>query len=138
MEKKIIDLKETRIEKACKLAEVNEKFYLATNAMWSYRLNFMPAIKISVIWSGIEALFMIDHNIKNTIATVSSRFIYGNDDKIEDIKNLYKEARCKATHEYQNGTYDLYKKSNELLYKLILKCIDEGHTPDVNYILTIF
>lgn len=55
---------ETRIEKACKLAEVNEKFYLATNAMWSYRLNFMPAIKISVIWSGIEALFMIDHNIK--------------------------------------------------------------------------
>ena len=64
--------------------------------MWSYRLNFMPAIKISVIWSGIEALFMIDHNIKNTIATVSSRFIYGNDDKIEDIKNLYKEARCKA------------------------------------------
>lgn len=51
--------------------------------------------------SGIEALFMIDHNIKNTIATVSSRFIYGNDDKIEDIKNLYKEARCKATHEYQ-------------------------------------
>lgn len=129
---------ETRIEKACKLAEVNEKFYLATNAMWSYRLNFMPAIKISVIWSGIEALFMIDHNIKNTIATVSSRFIYGNDDKIEDIKNLYKEDRCKATHEYQNGTYDLYKKSNELLYKLILKCIDEGHTPDVNYILTIF
>ena len=129
---------ETRIEKACKLAEVNEKFYLATNAMWSYRLNFMPAIKISVIWSGIEALFMIDHNIKNTIATVSSRFIYGNDDKIEDIKNLYKESRCKATHEYQNGTYDLYKKSNELLYKLILKCIDEGHTPDVNYILTIF
>lgn len=73
---------ETRIEKACKLAEVNEKFYLATNAMWSYRLNFMPAIRISVIWSGIEALFMVDRNIKNTIAIMSSRFIYGNDDMI--------------------------------------------------------
>lgn len=87
---------ETRIEKACKLAEVNEKFYLATNAMWSYRLNFMPAIRISVIWSGIEALFMVDRNIKNTIAIMSSRFIYGNDDMIEDIKTLYKSARCKA------------------------------------------
>lgn len=126
---------EARIEKACNLAEVNEKFYLATNAMWSYRLNFMQAIKVSVIWSGIESLFMIDHNIKNTIAIVSSRFIYGNDDKIEDIKTLYKEARCKATHEYRNGTYDLYEKSNELLYKLILKCIDKGNTPDVNCIL---
>ena len=28
----------------------------------------MPAIKIGVIWSGIEALHMVDHNIKNTIA----------------------------------------------------------------------
>ncbi len=72
---------ETRIEKECKVAEVNEKLYLAKNAMWSYRLNFMPAIKISVIWSGIEVLFMIDNNIKNTIATVSSGFIYGNDEK---------------------------------------------------------
>lgn len=126
---------EARIEKACNLADVNEKFYLATNAMWSYRLNFMPAIRVSVIWSGIEALFMVDHNIKNTIAIVSSRFIYGNDDKIESIKTLYKEARCKATHEYRNGTYDLYKKSNELLYKLILKCIDKGDTPDVNGVL---
>ena len=125
---------EARIEKACSLAEVNEKFFLATNAMWSYRLNFMPAIKVSVIWSGIEALFMVEHNIKNTIATVSSRFVYGNDDKIEDIKTLYKEARCKATHEYRNGTNDLYEESNKLLYQLILKCIDVGDTPDVNSI----
>lgn len=126
---------EERIEKACSLAEVNEKYYLATNAMWSHRLNFMPAIKVSVIWSGIEALFMVDHNIKNTIAIVSSRFIYGNDSKIEDIKTLYKDARCKATHEYRNGTYDLYEKSNRLLYELLLKCMDEGDTPDVNNIL---
>lgn len=67
-------------------AQTNEKFYLASNAMWSYRLNFMQAIRISVIWSGIEALFMVDQNIKNTIAIVSSRFIYGNDSKIEDIR----------------------------------------------------
>lgn len=126
---------EERIEKACNLAKTNEKFYLASNAMWSYRLNFMQAIRISVIWSGIEALFMVDQNIKNTIAIVSSRFIYGNDSKIEDIKTLYKEARCKATHEYSNGTYDLYVKSNELLYELLLKCIDEEDTPDVNNIL---
>lgn len=127
---------ETKIEKALSLVEDNEKFYLATNAMWSYRLNFMPAIRISVIWSGIEALFMIDHNIKNTIATVASRFVYGNDDKIEDIKKLYRDARCKATHEYRNGTDDLYKESNKLLHELILKCIDEGNTPEVSLFLT--
>lgn len=126
---------EDRIEKACHLSEVNEKFYLATNAMWSHRLNFMPAIKISVIWSGIEALFMIERDIKNIIATVSSRFIYGNDNKIEDIRVLYKDARCKAAHEYRNGTSDLYEKSNELLYELLLKCIDIEDTPDVKTIL---
>lgn len=126
---------EKRIEKACNMAEVNEKYHLATNAMWSHRLNYMPAIKVSVIWSGIEALFMVDHNIKNTIAIVSSRFIYGDDSKVEEIKTLYKDARCKATHEYRNGTSDLYEESKELLYELLLKCMDEGDTPDVNSIL---
>lgn len=75
---------------------------------------------------------------------MSSRFIYDNDDMIEDIKTLYKSARYKATHEYKNGTYVLYEKSNELLYKLILKCnlneivklkcIVEENTPDVNFL----
>ena len=69
----------------------------------------MPAIRISVIWSGIEALFMVDHNIKNSIAIGSSRFIYGCDDKVEEIRVLYKEARCKATHEYNNWTNDLWQ-----------------------------
>lgn len=128
---------EERIVKACNLAETNEKFHLASNAMWSYRLNFMQAIRVCVIWSGIEALFMVDQNIKRTIAIVSSRFIYGNDSKVEDIKTLYKEARCKATHEYKNGTYDLYEKSNELRYELLLKYIDEGDAPDVKGILEI-
>ena len=122
---------EANIGKACKLAETNGKFYLATNAMWSYRLNFMQAIKISVIWSGIEALFMVDHNIKNTIAESSSVFIYGDSSHAEEIKALYKDARCKAIHEYSNGTPDLYKGSNELLHKLILKCIEKEDTPEV-------
>lgn len=125
-----------RIQAACKLAEVNRKYSLATNAMWSYRMNFMPAIRIGVIWSGIEALFMVEHNIKNTIAVVSSRFICGNDDMVEEIKNIYREARCKAIHEYQNGTVELYEKSKKLLHELILKCIDEGNTPDTKRILT--
>ena len=122
---------EERIVKACRLADKSEKFDLATNAIWSHRLHFKPSIRVSVIWSGIEALFMVDRKIKNTIAEVSSRFIYGNNEKVEDIKNLYKEARCKATHEYKNGPSELYEKSNELLHKLILKCIEEGDTPDV-------
>lgn len=124
-----------RIKAACKLAETNNKYHLATNAMWSYRMNYMPAIRIGVIWSGIESLFMIDHNIKNTIAVVSSRFICGNDGMVEEIKNIYKEARCKAIHEYQNGTEELYEKSKSLLHKLILKCIDEGNTPDIKRML---
>ena len=65
-------------------------------------------------------------------------FVYGDDSKADDIKILYKDARCKATHEYRNGTCDLYEKSNELLYKLLLKCIDIGDTPDVNSILANF
>ncbi|WP_295917871.1 hypothetical protein [uncultured Anaerovibrio sp.] len=126
---------EDRIVKACKLADQNEKYQLATNAMWSHRLNFMPAIRVSIIWSGIEALFMVEHNIKQTIAVVSSRFIYSNDEKVEDIKKLYKEARCKAIHEYRIEAKELYERSNELLHKLVLKCIDKGDTPDINKII---
>lgn len=124
-----------RINKSRILADENNKFYLATNAMWSHRLNYMPAIRIAVIWSGIELLFMVDSNIKNTIAIVASRFIGGNDDMVEEIRTLYKEVRCKAVHEYQNGTDGVYEKSKELLHKLILKCIDEGDTPNVKRIL---
>ena len=100
-----------------------------------FQIKFYAAIQVSIIWSGIEALFMVDRNIKHTVATVSSRFIYGNDSKIEYIKTLYKDARCKATHEYRNGTCAFYEKSKELLHLLILKCIDEGDTPDVNGVL---
>lgn len=128
-------LLEEKIGKALYLSENNEKFYLATNAMWSYRLNFMPAIRVGVIWSGIESLFMIDKNIKKTIAVVSSRFIYGNDDRVEEIKRLYKDARCKAIHEYRNGSDELLDKSNKLLFDLIQKCIDEGNTPNIASLL---
>lgn len=111
---------ETRIEKACKLAEVNEKFYLATNAMWSYRLNFMPAIRISVIWSGIEALFMVDRNIKNTIAIMSSRFIYGNDDMIEDIKTLEENQNAFVEACRDGKMTSLFNHSDYLIIERLL------------------
>lgn len=66
---------------------------------------------------------------------MTSRFVYGDDRKIEEIKKLYRDARCKAAHEYRNGTHDLYEKSQELLYNLLLKCIDEEETLDIKSIM---
>lgn len=124
---------ENNVSIALKL-DSDERFSTASNALWSYRWNPRSAVQLSIIWSGIESLFLIERGIKKNLSTAASRFILDNDDMIEEIRNLY-GGRCKAVHELKNGSNELLTQSATLLHKLILKCVEKHCVPDVNKLL---
>lgn len=124
---------ENNIPIALNLDEDN-RFTNASNALWSYRWNPRPAVQLSVIWGGIESLFLIERGIKNKLSTSASRFLSGTDDMVEEIKLLY-ETRCKAIHELKNGEDELLQASAELLYRLILRCVELHCIPNVAELL---
>jgi hypothetical protein len=112
----------------------DERFWNATNALWVYRWNPNPAIQLSVVWGGIEALFLIEYNIKSKLSTAASRFLTGTDNMVDDIKLLY-QARCKAVHERKRGEKDSLQASAKLLHRLVLKCVQLQSVPNVTELL---
>lgn len=116
--------------------DADERFSTASNALWSYKHNPRPAIQLSIIWGGIESLFLIERGIKRTLSAAASRFLIGNDDMVDEIKRLY-EARCKAVHELKNSPNALLDSSSKLLHNLILKCIEQRRLPNVDNLLAL-
>ena len=110
------------------------KLSTAMNALWSYKWNPNAAVQFSIVWGGIESLFLIERKIKVRLATAASRFLLGNDDMIEKIKKLY-EARCKAVHELKSNGEALLDESVNLLHSLILRCVEVNDLPDVKVLL---
>lgn len=115
--------------------EEHPEYANASNALWCYRIHFRPAVQLSVIWGGIESLFLIENKIKSRLSLAASRFLYGDDSAVEHIKLLYKEARCKAVHEFANGEDTLFQQSIELLHELICMCVKKNAIPDVSQLL---
>ncbi len=124
---------ENNISVALVLDEDN-RFANASNALWSYRWNPRPAVQLSVIWGGIESLFLIERGIKSKLSTAVSRFLSGTDDMVAEIKLLY-ETRCKAVHELKNGEDKLLQASTELLYCLISRCVELHYIPNTDELL---
>lgn len=124
---------EDMISVAWKLGN-DKRFSNATNALWNYNHSAMPAVQLSVIWGGIESLFLIERGIKQKIALCASRFLLNDDSMVEEIKKLY-EGRCKAVHEYKNTTKNILENSILLLHLLIKRCIEVNSIPDVEELL---
>ena len=95
-----------------------------------YHVHFRPAVQLSVVWGGIESLFLIDNRIKARLSLAASRFLYGDDSAVHQIKLLYKQARCKAVHEFANGEDVLFQQSIDSLHDLICMCIKKKAIPD--------
>ena len=112
----------------------DERYWHATNALWSYRWNANQAVQLSVIWGGIEALFLIEKNIKHNLSIAASRFLAGDDSLAENIRMLY-QARCKAIHERKKGKDESLIESEKLLHDLVLMCVQLQSVPDVNSLL---
>ena len=124
---------ENNISTAMEL-ENNASYSNATNALWCHNLHPRPAIQLSIIWGGIESLFLIERNIKNRLSLAISRFLYGDDRLEEKVKCLY-ESRSKSVHELKNSEDQELKDSVDLLHQLIKKCIEKKSIPNVNELL---
>ncbi len=124
---------EHNIQTALALGEDN-RFANAANALWSYRWNPRSAVQLSIIWGGIESLFLIERGIKSKLSIAASRFLSGTDIMVAQIKSLY-EVRCKAVHEMKNGENELLNASVDILFRLILKCVELQKIPNVDALL---
>lgn len=112
----------------------DERFSTASHALWSYKWSVRPALQLSIVWSGIESMFLIETKIRTRLSKAISRFLYNNDTAVEDIKKLY-AFRSKAVHEYKNSEHNVLEESVDILNKLILKCIEQKALPDLGILL---
>ena len=112
----------------------DQRFRNATNALWTYLISPHSAIQLSIVWGGIESMFLIERGIKQKLAKAASRFLNNDDSMINDLKTLY-EYRCKAVHEYKNIEHEVLRSSVSLLYQLIKKCIETKSIPNVEALL---
>ena len=114
--------------------EFDDRYRNASNALWCHRMHFRPAIQLSVLWGGIESLFLIEKSIKKNLSIAASRFIYGDDRMANNIRELY-ESRCKAVHEFKNAEAEIKDNSAKLLHQLIISCVERNSLPDVSQLL---
>lgn len=114
--------------------ENDYRFSNATNALWTYLLSPRSAIQLSIVWGGIESMFLIERGIKQKLAKAISRFLKNDDSMVNDIKSLY-EFRCKAVHEYKNIEKNILVSSVSLLHQLISRCIQTNSIPNVDSLL---
>ena len=112
------------------LLESDNRFQTAVTASWASHMNPMPAIRAMIIWGGIESLFLVDKNISNVLSEKIAQFL---DDKSLEgkIKDLYKK-RSKSVHELTNQNEQFMRDSEELLYRLIKRCIDLKALPPLD------
>lgn len=124
---------EKNITKAMDL-DCDARYSHAANALWCHRFHPRPAIRMSIIWGGIESLFLIEKNIKKNLSVAISRFLFGDDRIAEKVRLLY-EKRSKAVHELNNCEDYNLTESVELLHNLILQCIKNDTFPCVEELL---
>lgn len=110
--------------------ESDNRFQTAVTASWASHMNPRPAIKAMIIWGGIESLFLVNRNISNVLSRNIAQFL--DDESLEEeIKELYRK-RSKSVHELTNQNEQFMKDSEELLYKLIKRCIDLKALPPLD------
>lgn len=112
----------------------DKRFSNAASALWLHLVSPRPAIQLSIIWGGIEAMFLIERGIKQKLSKAISRFLLGDDSIADQVKDLY-ESRCKAVHEFKNMEEGVVSASVSLLYRLICKSIETESLPDIDALL---
>ena len=119
----------------------NDLFSTAVHAMASYRWHSLPCVQLAIIWSGIEALFKIESEISFRLSLYVSKFL-SNGDKTEEknwfkkVKELY-NSRSSAVHggKIKKDPNMLVSDSAVILNRLIRKCSETGHVPEVDKLI---
>lgn len=121
--------------KAHKLID-NDAFSIAVHAMASYKWHSMPRVQLAILWSGIEALFKSNTEIRFRISLYIANYLEGND--VEKAKELFKkikklyDSRSAAVHggKIKDDIGDLAMQSALLLNRIIRRCAELGSLPD--------
>jgi hypothetical protein len=97
----------------------------------------MPRAQLALLWSGIEGIFGVDHELSFRLSLYISRYLSphrkeGQKKIFDDIKKLY-SIRSKAVHGAKiKDPKESINKSVNILRKLVVKCADNGKLPEIN------
>lgn len=109
-------------------------FYLAANALWSYRINPRPSAQLAVLWAGIESLFGVQYELSFRVSLLISKLLDTGPEGQRQAKKLY-VARSKAVHEGSVKDSSVVSETADLLHGLILECVELGRVPSEQELL---
>lgn len=115
----------------------NDRYGSAVHSLSSYRWHSMPRAQMALLWSGIEGIFGVEHELSFRLSLYISRYLSphrkdGQKKIFDDVKKLY-SIRSKAVHGGKiNDFGESVNKSVKMLRRLIMKCAENGELPKVN------
>lgn len=113
-----------------------DPYMTAVHAMASYKWHSMPRVQLSVLWSGIEALFEVSTEISFRISLYIVNFLAGSDaagarELFSKTRKRY-SSRSASVHggKIKGNIDDLVSESAILLNRIIRRCAELGTLPD--------
>jgi hypothetical protein len=115
----------------------NDRYCDAVHSLSSYRWHSMPRPQLALLWSGIEGLFGIDHELSFRLSLYIAKYLSPSRREkrkiiFNDMKKLY-TIRSKAVHGGKiKEPHDSVKKSVKILRQLVMKCAEKGELPKID------
>lgn len=115
----------------------DDRYSNAVHCLSSYRWHSMPRAQLALLWSGIEGLFRVEHELSFRLSLYAARFLYPKSrtrqrSLFDSTKKLY-SMRSKAVHGGKlKAPQDAVRDSLALLRKLVVKCAEIASLPDTN------
>lgn len=112
----------------------NDSYRTAVHAMASYAWHSIPRIQLTILWSGIEALFEASTEISFRISLYIANFLSDNKDDAQELfsktKKLY-SYRSAAVHgsKIKGDILALVSETANLLNRIIRRCAELGELP---------
>ena len=112
----------------------DDMFRSAVHSLFSYKWHSMPRAQLALLWSGIEGLFGVDHELSFRLSLYLAKYLSVKKTKqkeiFEDVKKLY-SIRSKAVHGGNiKNPNESVEKSVTILRRLVIKCAERGELPN--------
>ncbi len=114
-----------------------DRYRDAVHCLASYRWHMMPRAQLALLWSGIEGLFGIDHELSFRMSLYIARYLSPRSRSrqktiFSSIKKLY-AIRSKAVHGGKmKKPHEAVKESVKILRKLVVKSAEQKKLPSAD------
>lgn len=115
----------------------DERYQNAIHCLASYRWHSMSRAQLTLLWSGIEGLFGVQHELSFRLSLYIARFLSPRKSKrqknlFESTKKLY-NIRSKAVHGSGiKSPTESVMNTTDILRKLVLKCAETHSLPNID------